>query len=45
MFLLKFLMKMVELSYTLVGKGKGRKRTLNEVLEIINNKEAYFKKN
>ena len=39
------LMKMVELSYTLVGKGKGRKRTLNEVLEIINNKEAYFKKN
>jgi hypothetical protein len=36
------LIEMVKLSYTLIGKGKGRKRTLNEVLEIINDKETYF---
>ena len=26
------------------GKGKGRKRTLSEILHIINDKEAYFNK-
>jgi hypothetical protein len=36
---------MVKIAYTLIGKGKGRKRTLSEVLDIINNKEAYFKQN
>nr|YP_009649327.1 LAGLIDADG type 1 homing endonuclease [Rhizopogon vinicolor]QDA23242.1 LAGLIDADG type 1 homing endonuclease [Rhizopogon vinicolor] len=36
------LIEMVKLSYNLTGKGKGRKRTLNEVLEIINDKETYF---
>ena len=39
------LIEMVKISYTLIGKGKGRKRTLSEVLEIINDKEAYLKKN
>ena len=38
------LIEMVKIAYTLIGKGKGRKRTLSEVLEIINDKEAYFKK-
>lgn len=38
------LIEMVKLSYTLLGKGKGRKRTLNEILEIIDNKESYFNK-
>jgi LAGLIDADG endonuclease len=38
------LIEMIKLSYTLIGKGKGRKRTLNEVLEIINDKETYFSK-
>ena len=33
---------MVKLAYTLIGKGKGRKRTLEEVLEIIKDKDAYF---
>jgi LAGLIDADG endonuclease len=36
------LIEMVKFSYTLIGKGKGRKRTLEEVLEIINDKESYF---
>jgi hypothetical protein len=37
---------MVELAYTLTGKGKGkgRKRTLLEVIEIINDKSTYFNK-
>ena len=39
------LIEMVKIAYTLIGKGKGRKRTLSEVLDIINDKEAYFKQN
>ena len=39
------LIEMVKKAYTLIGKGKGRKRTLSEVLDIINDKEAYFKQN
>ena len=39
------LIDMVKIAYTLIGKGKGRKRTLSEVLDIINDKEAYFKQN
>ena len=35
---------MVKLAYTLQGKGKNRKRSLTEILEIINDKSAYFKK-
>ena len=35
------LIDMVKIAYTLIGKGKGRKRTLSEVLEIINDKEDY----
>lgn len=35
---------MVKIAYTLIGKGKGRKRTLDQVLEIINDKQAYFNK-
>ena len=38
------LIEMVKIAYTLIGKGKGRKRTLDEVLEIINDKDAYFNK-
>ena len=38
------LIEMVKIAYTLIGKGKGRKRTLSEVLDIINDKEAYFNK-
>lgn len=40
------LIEMVKLAYTLTGKGKGkgRKRTLLEVLEIINDKSSYFNK-
>ena len=33
---------MVKLAYTLSAKGKGRKRPLEEVLAIIENKNAYF---
>lgn len=36
------LIKMIKLAYTLSGKGKNRKRPLEEILEIINDKEAYF---
>jgi hypothetical protein len=36
------LIEMVKLAYTFSGKGKGRKRSLSEILEIINNKEKYF---
>ena len=32
------LIEMVNLAYTLTGKGKGRKRTLSEVINIINDK-------
>ena len=39
------LIEMVKIAYTLIGKGKGRKRTLSEVLDIISDKEAYFNKN
>jgi hypothetical protein len=39
------LIEMVKIAYTLIGKGKGRKRTLSEVLAIINDKESYFNKN
>jgi hypothetical protein len=35
---------MVKLAYNLQGKGKVRKRNLDEVLSIINDKTAYFKK-
>jgi hypothetical protein len=38
------LIKMVKLSYKLQGKGKTRKRELSEILEIIENKTAYFNK-
>lgn len=37
------LIEMVQIAYTLIGKGKGRKRTLEEVLEIIKDKDSYFK--
>jgi len=36
------LKKMIKLAYSFTGKGKGRKRSLDEILEIINNKEKYF---
>ena len=38
------LIEMVKIAYTLIGKGKGRKRELSELLEIIDNKTAYFDK-
>jgi hypothetical protein len=38
------LIQMVKLAYTFQGKGKGRKRELCEIIEIIENKTAYFKK-
>lgn len=40
----KGLIEMVKLAYTLneEGKGKTRKRTLEEVLAIIRDKDAYF---
>jgi hypothetical protein len=37
------LIDMVKLSYKIEGKGKNRKRELNEILEIIENKTLYFK--
>ena len=36
------LIEMVKLAYTFQGKGKGRKRELHEILEIIDNKAYYF---
>lgn len=41
------LIEMVKLAYTLneEGKGKTRKRTLEEVLAIIRDKDAYFNPN
>ena len=38
------LIELVELVYTYQGKGKYRKRTLNEVINIIKDKDNYFKK-
>jgi hypothetical protein len=38
------LIEMVKFSYKLQGKGKTRKRELSEILEIIENKTAYFNK-
>jgi len=37
------LIYLVELAYTLQGKGKTRKRELSEILQIIEDKETYFK--
>ena len=37
------LIKLVELAYTYQGKGKFRKRTMNEIIDIIKDKESYFK--
>ena len=36
------LIELVKLSYLLKGKGKTRKRKLSEILEIIENKNAFF---
>lgn len=36
------LIEMVKLAYSYQGKGKYRKRTLDEVIEIIKDKESYF---
>jgi LAGLIDADG endonuclease len=36
------LIEIVKLAYSMKGKGKGRKRELHEILEIIQNKESYF---
>ena len=38
------LIEMVKLAYTLQGKGKGRKRELFEILQIIENKTEFFNK-
>lgn len=38
------LIELVKLSYKLTGKGKNRKRELFEILEIIEDKYAYFNK-
>nr|YP_009710725.1 LAGLIDADG endonuclease type 1 [Amanita phalloides]QFZ98674.1 LAGLIDADG endonuclease type 1 [Amanita phalloides] len=38
------LIELVRLSYKLTGKGKGRKRELSEILEIIEDKHTYFNK-
>ena len=38
------LIKLVELAYTYQGKGKFRKRTLNEIIEIIKDKDSFFQK-
>jgi len=37
------LIYLVKLAYTLQGKGKTRKRELSEILQIIEDKNAYFK--
>ena len=36
------LIEMVKLAYSYQGKGKYRKRTLEEIIEIINDKKKYF---
>ena len=38
------LIEMVKLSYKFQGKGKNRKRDLSEILQIIEDKTAYFNK-
>jgi hypothetical protein len=38
------LIELVKLSYQLTGKGKNRKRELSEILELIEDKHAYFNK-
>jgi len=38
------LIELVKLSYQLTGKGKNRNRELSEILEIIEDKHAYFNK-
>jgi hypothetical protein len=38
------LIYLVKLAYTLQGKGKTRKRELSEILQIIEDKDAYFQK-
>jgi hypothetical protein len=38
------LIAMVKLAYTFEGKGKYRKRSLDEIIEIINDKNTYFEK-
>jgi hypothetical protein len=38
------LTEMVKLCYLVKGKGTGRKRSLEEVLSIIANKNSYFAK-
>lgn len=35
---------MIYLAYSIQGKGKTRKRQISEILEIIENKTAYFEK-
>ena len=35
---------LIKLAYSYVGKGNNRKRTLNEVLDILKDKESYFNK-
>jgi len=37
------LIELVKLAYSYSGKGNNRKRTLNEVLSVIQDKETYFK--
>jgi hypothetical protein len=36
------LIEIVNLAYSIQGKGKGRKRDINEILKIIENKTKYF---
>lgn len=36
------LIELVKLAYTMKGKGKGRKRDLDTILSIIENKDSYF---
>lgn len=36
------LIELVKLAYTLSGKGKNRKRSLSEILNIIEDKKTYF---
>jgi hypothetical protein len=36
------LKKLVQKAYSYTGKGNNRKRTLEEVLRIIDDKKAYF---
>lgn len=38
------LIEIINLAYSIQGKGKTRKRQISEILEIIENKTAYFEK-